>query len=109
VETASSAPEGLARFRENPSDIVLCDYRLGKEDGREVLLAVKALRPDTTVIIITGYGDIRLAVALMKMGAYDYITKPLIPDELLGIIEKATQSAPDPVPGGPGSSPSAGK
>jgi two-component system response regulator HydG len=97
VETATSAPRGIALFRENPFDVVLCDYRLGKQDGREVLQAVKAIRPGTIVIIITGYGDIRLAVELIKMGAYDYITKPLIPDELLVIIERARQPAPTPL------------
>ena len=96
VETASSAARGIALFRENPFDVVLCDYRLGKQDGREVLQAVKALRPATIVIIITGYGDIRLAVELIKMGAYDYITKPLIPDELLVIIRRAGGTAPAP-------------
>ncbi len=97
VETASSAARGVALFRENPFDVVLCDYRLGKQDGREVLQAVKALRPATVVIIITGYGDIRLAVELIKMGAYDYITKPLIPDELLALIRRAGGSAPTPL------------
>jgi two-component system response regulator HydG len=96
VETASSAPRGIALFRENPFDVVLCDYRLGKQDGREVLQAVKALRPATLFIIITGYGDIRLAVELIKMGAYDYITKPLIPDELLALIERAGRPEPTP-------------
>ncbi len=96
VETASSAARGIARFRENPFDVVLCDYRLGKQDGREVLQAVKAIRPATVVIIITGYGDIRLAVELIKMGAYDYITKPLVPDELLAVIGRAGQAAPTP-------------
>jgi two-component system response regulator HydG len=97
VETASSAARGVALFRENPFDVVLCDYRLGKQDGREVLQAVKTLRPATVVIIITGYGDIRLAVELIKMGAYDYITKPLIPDELLAIIRRAGGPAPTPL------------
>ncbi|MBD0258175.1 MAG: sigma-54-dependent Fis family transcriptional regulator, partial [Cytophagales bacterium] len=96
VETASSAARGIALFRENPFDVVLCDYRLGKQDGREVLLAVKAIRPATVVIIITGYGDIRLAVELIKMGAYDYITKPLVPDELLAVIGRAGGPAPPP-------------
>ncbi len=113
VETASSAPRGIALFRENPFDVVLCDYRLGKQDGREVLQAVKALRPATLFIIITGYGDIRLAVELIKMGAYDYITKPLIPDELLALIERAARSRsrrcppcrPPPRRNGPGARP----
>jgi two-component system response regulator HydG len=97
VETAASASAGIARFRERPFDVVLCDYRLGKQDGREVLQAVKAIRADTVVVIMTAYGDIRSAVELIKLGAYDYITKPLVPDELLVIIGNASPAGPAPL------------
>jgi len=69
--------------------LVLCDFRLEDTDGREILKKVKELYPQTGVIIITGYSDIKLAVELIKMGAYDYITKPLYPDEILNTISKA--------------------
>jgi two-component system response regulator HydG len=57
-----------------------------------MLRKIKATYPDTGVIIITGYSDIKLAVELIKMGAYDYITKPLYPDEILNTINKAIEA-----------------
>ncbi|MDQ6904324.1 MAG: sigma-54 dependent transcriptional regulator [Bacteroidota bacterium] len=89
AEVALNGAKGLARFSEEHFDIVLCDFRLGDRDGKDVLLKVKEAKPETIVIIITGYSDIKIAVDVIKMGAYDYITKPLIPDEVINVIEKA--------------------
>lgn len=87
--TAHNASKGLSKFNEAHFDIVLCDFRLGDKDGKDVLLKIKDLKPATVVIIITGYSDIKIAVDVIKHGAFDYITKPLIPDEVLNVIEKA--------------------
>lgn len=87
--TAHNAAKGLAKFNEAHFDIVLCDFRLGDKDGKDVLLKIKDIKPSTVVIIITGYSDIKIAVDVIKHGAFDYITKPLIPDEVLNVIEKA--------------------
>jgi len=89
VEAAHSAARGVAKFTESPFDIVLCDFRLGDKNGKDVLLKIKEKSPETIVIIITGYSDIKTAVDVIKMGAFDYITKPLIPDEVVNVIEKA--------------------
>lgn len=89
VETAHSGNKGIARFRENHFDIVLCDYRLGDKEGKDVLQEIKAIAPETIVLIITGYSDIKTAVDVIKLGAYDYITKPLIPDEVLNVLAQA--------------------
>ncbi|MGZ7120096.1 MAG: response regulator, partial [Methanobacterium sp.] len=89
TEVALNGVKGLARFNEEHFDIVLCDFRLGDRTGKEVLLKIKEIKPETIVIIITGYSDIKTAVDVIKMGAFDYITKPLIPDEVINVIEKA--------------------
>jgi two-component system response regulator HydG len=89
TETAHNASKGLAKFNEFHFDIVLCDFRLGDKDGKEVLTKIKEVKPKTIVIIITGYSDIKTAVDVIKLGAFDYITKPLIPDEVINVIEKA--------------------
>ena len=89
AEVALNGVKGLARFNEEHFDIVLCDFRLGDRNGKEVLLKIKEIKPDTIVIIITGYSDIKTAVDVIKMGAFDYITKPLISDEVINVIEKA--------------------
>jgi two-component system response regulator HydG len=90
VDTAHSGAKGIEKFKEQKFDAVLCDYRLGdKKDGKDILLEIKALDPQTIVLIITGYSDIKTAVDVIKLGAYDYITKPLIPDEVLNVLNKA--------------------
>jgi two-component system response regulator HydG len=83
VSTASSGNSGLEILKSDDFDLVLCDFRLEDTDGREMLKKIKTQYPKTGVIIITGYSDIKMAVELIKMGAYDYITKPLYPDEIL--------------------------
>jgi two-component system response regulator HydG len=95
VMTAASGAAAAELLKNNEFTLVLCDFRLEDTDGREVLKKIKQQYPETGVIIITGYSDIKMAVELIKMGAYDYITKPLYPDEILNTINKAieTQSA----------------
>lgn len=91
VATALSGAAALELLAREKFQLVLCDFRLEDTDGREILKKVKAQYPQTGVIIITGYSDIKLAVELIKMGAYDYITKPLYPDEILNTINKAIE------------------
>lgn len=92
TETAFTAYNGLARFREKNFDVVICDYRLGDKSGKEVLLEIKSIRQETIVIIITGYSHIKTAVEIIKAGAFDYITKPLITDEVLNVLTNALKS-----------------
>lgn len=90
VETANTSQKGIDKFKEQKFDVVLCDYRLGdKSDGKEVLKELKKIDPKIIVLIITGYSDIKTAVDVIKLGAYDYIAKPLIPDEVLSVLRKA--------------------
>lgn len=92
VSTSTSGSVAMELLAKEPYNLVLCDFRLEDTDGREMLRKIKASYPATGVIIITGYSDIKLAVELIKMGAYDYITKPLYPDEILNTINKAIET-----------------
>ena len=92
VTTASSGSSGMEYLKNGHYNLVLCDFRLEDTDGREMLKNIKSQYPKTGVIIITGYSDIKMAVELIKMGAYDYITKPLYPDEILNTITKAIET-----------------
>lgn len=95
AEVAHSASKGIAKVAEGFYDIVLCDYRLGDKDGKDVLVKIKEISFETIVIIITGYSDIKTAVDVIKLGAFDYITKPLVPDEVINVIEKALSAPTD--------------
>ena len=88
ANTAKKATELLETIE---FDLVLCDFRLDNTDGKTMLIKIKEKFPHLPVIIITGYSDIKIAVEVMKLGAYDYITKPLFPDEIILTIRKALE------------------
>lgn len=92
VVSSSTGANAMEQLRTGHFDLVLCDFRLEDTDGRQMLINIKNQYPKTGVIIITGYSDIKMAVELIKMGAYDYITKPLYPDEILNTITKALET-----------------
>ncbi len=79
-EAAFSGEEALARFHERTYDIVLCDLKMKEMDGLEVLRQIRKVSPDTVVIMITAYGTVETAVKAIKMGAYDFLLKPIMPD-----------------------------
>ena len=85
----TSGKKALAWYEENTPDIVLCDLRLEDVSGMEILQKMKSSNPALPFLIITGYSDVRGAVEIMRHGAYDYITKPLFPDEILVTIKQA--------------------
>jgi DNA-binding NtrC family response regulator len=89
TETATSCSQALARVREFNFEVVLCDVNLGDQDGFQVLQWVVQNKPETAVILITGYGTIESAVEAIRMGAFDYLTKPVIDDELNFSIQRA--------------------
>ncbi len=92
IETAFSAETAMQKLEETSFDIVLSDVRLPKKDGTEVLKVVKSKMPKIQVILMTGYAQVSLAVDAIKMGAFDYISKPINPQKLLEVLEKALES-----------------
>jgi len=84
----TNGKKALDYLKENTADIVFCDFRLPDTDGKEMLQKIKEINVSTQVIIITGYSDVKTAVDVIKMGAFDYVTKPLLPEEILLMIDK---------------------
>ncbi|MEZ4900970.1 MAG: sigma-54 dependent transcriptional regulator [Spirosomataceae bacterium] len=93
IAIAHSGTEGVATLEVFKPDLVLTDFRLGDMDGVQILSHIKEKFSHVPVLIITGYSDIKIAIEVMKQGAYDYITKPLFPDEILLTIKKALSQA----------------
>jgi len=83
--------EALETLRRDPTDLVISDLNLPDMSGMELLARVRVLYPETAVIIMTAFGTIETAVQAMRMGAYDYITKPLHPDELKLLVNRVLE------------------
>ena len=97
VEEAFSCKEAVGKLKKSAYDVVLTDLRLPDEDGLQVLQEAKKLLPGVQVILMTGYADISTAVQAMKLGAFDYVAKPVIPDEILKKIQEALEHKDLPV------------
>lgn len=95
VETAFSGKGGLVKYEEFKPDLVLCDFRLEDSDGIEIMKLLKLKQATLPVIIMSGYADIKNVVRSIKIGAFDYISKPLVTDEVLKIIHKALTDSED--------------
>jgi len=91
VVTASRARQALRLVRQTPIDLALLDIRMPEIDGLELLEALRKEDPWLTAIMMTAYGSIELAVAAMKLGAYDFITKPFDKEPLLRVVRKALE------------------
>lgn len=89
VTEAFSYEEAFRALQKVSFDVVLTDFRLPEKSGMDVLAEVKRKNRETMVIVMTGYGDIRMAVKAIKQGAYDYVTKPVNPEEILATINNA--------------------
>lgn len=89
VETSSSAKDAKQMVKDNPFDMILCDIRMPDMDGITFLNWVKKYDSDILVIMMTGYIEIEYVVEAMKLGANDYISKPIDPDVLFSKIEEA--------------------
>lgn len=87
----SSGEEALAALRRAEVGVVVTDLMMPGMDGQELLKAVRALRPDVEVVMMTAYATIETAVSAMKEGAYDFVTKPLKRHSLIKAVEKALE------------------
>ncbi|MGA2956484.1 MAG: sigma-54 dependent transcriptional regulator [Thermodesulfobacteriota bacterium] len=88
VDTAKDGKRGLEKFKRGSFDLILTDLRMPEMDGLQLLKEVKGLNPEVVVVILTAYATVGTAVAAMKEGAYDYLTKPIELDELLLLIQR---------------------
>src|SRR5512133_1852212 len=93
VDLAEDGPKGLEMFAANAYDVVLCDIKMAKMDGIEVLGKITETASDTPVIMISGHGNIDTAVESIKKGAYDFLEKPLDLNRLLITIRNATDKS----------------
>lgn len=89
---AGSGEAGIKSLKKGNFDLVLLDIRLPGMDGLEALKAIRQSHPETTVIMMTAYEDVKSVITAMKLGAFDYLIKPLDIDELEVIIEKALEN-----------------
>lgn len=90
--SAASAEEGIKLVRDNPVDIVLSDFKMPDKTGLEVLYEVKKINPEISFVMITAYSTVENAVKAMRLGAFDYISKPVDLDELDLMIEKIIEN-----------------
>ena len=89
VEEAEDGAKGLEKIKNNDYDLVLCDIKMPKMDGVEVLEAVKKIKPEIPMVMISGHGDMETAIQTMRLGAFDYISKPPDLNRLLNTVRNA--------------------
>ncbi|WP_298497194.1 sigma-54 dependent transcriptional regulator [uncultured Algibacter sp.] len=89
VDEAEDGLVGIEKIKNEDFDLVLCDIKMPKMDGVEVLEAVKKIKPETPIVMISGHGDLDTAVNTMRLGAFDYISKPPDLNRLLNTVRNA--------------------
>lgn len=91
VEEAEDGLEGIEKIMKDDYDLVLCDIKMPKMDGVEVLERVKKIKPEIPIVMISGHGDLDTAVNTMRLGAFDYISKPPDLNRLLNTVRNALE------------------
>jgi len=91
VEAAQDGQEALEKMQQHSFDIILCDIRMPKMDGMAFLKEARARGSEGTIIMMSAYGTVDTAVEAMKMGAYDYVSKPFNADEIILVLKKAQE------------------
>ena len=89
VEEAEDGIQGYEKIKNEDYDLVLCDIKMPKMDGEELLEAVKKIKPEIPMVMISGHGDLETAVNTMRLGAFDYISKPPDLNRLLNTVRNA--------------------
>ena len=89
VEEAEDGLQGLEKVKNEEYDLILCDIKMPKMDGVEVLEAVKKIKPEIPMVMISGHGDLETAIQTMRLGAFDYISKPPDLNRLLNTVRNA--------------------
>ena len=89
VEEAENGLDGIEKIKDNDYDLVLCDIKMPKMDGVEVLEKAKIIKPEIPFVMISGHGDLDTAVNTMRLGAFDYISKPPDLNRLLNTVRNA--------------------
>src|SRR5208282_891756 len=89
VSTAENANDALSHLAQQRWDAALVDIKMHGTDGIELQRRMHEIDPELVVIMMTGYASVETAVAALKNGAYDYVTKPLDPDEIAHLVKKA--------------------
>jgi two-component system nitrogen regulation response regulator NtrX len=89
VDEAEDGAAGLEKIKNNDYDLVLCDIKMPKLDGVEVLEEVKKIKPEIPMVMISGHGDMETAIHTMRLGAFDYISKPPDLNRLLNTVRNA--------------------
>lgn len=91
VKTAFNGVNGLKIVKAGGIDLVLSDFRLPDKEGFEIIKSVKEINENIPVIVITGYSDVNQAVKAIQLGAFEYVTKPIYPEEILLLVNKALE------------------
>ena len=89
VEEAEDGIQGIEKIKNSDYDLVLCDIKMPKMDGVEVLEAIKKIKPEIPFVMISGHGDMETAIQTMRLGAFDYISKPPDLNRLLNTVRNA--------------------
>jgi PAS domain S-box-containing protein len=92
VDVAENGREGLEKLRSHPFDLVLVDLMMPVMGGMEMMEHIRAYDPEIILIVITGFATVESAVDAMKHGAYDYVSKPFTPDQLLAVVNRGLET-----------------
>lgn len=91
IDVASDGIEGLSKFKKNNYDLIITDIRMPNLDGKDFVKRLKIIDKDAVIVVLTGYGSVPSAVELIKLGAYDYLEKPINFEELEMSLNRALE------------------